>query len=83
VGSLYPDLSDDQLLERLKAKASAAQCELVEEEREPDPEWRWQVAFKRFDQPKELAPNGVIVHGAESPNRRIARETLLYQVERL
>jgi hypothetical protein len=75
--SLYPALSDEKLLERLLYMAAAAQCELVEEERRGE----WIVAFKRFDQPRDVAPDGVIIRSAESPDRRAAREHLLYAAE--
>jgi len=75
--SLYPNLSDEKLLERLLYMAAATQCELVEEERKGG----WLVAFKRFDQPRDVAPEGVIVRSAESADRRAAREHLLYAAE--
>jgi hypothetical protein len=75
--SLYPDLSDEKLLERLLYMATAEQCEFVEEERKGE----WLAAFKRFDEPSNVAPDGVIVRGAESADRRAAREHLLYRAE--
>ena len=75
--SLYPNLSDEKLLERLLYMAAATQCELVEEERKGG----WLVAFKRFDQPPDVAPEGVIVRSAEAADRRAAREHLLYAAE--
>ena len=75
--SLYPDLSDEKLLERLLFMAAASQCEFTEEDRSGE----WLVALKRFDQPRNLAPDGVIIRSAESPDRRAAREHLLYAAE--
>jgi hypothetical protein len=75
MASLYPNLSDEQLLERLRHQARAEECELVEERRGDE----WHVAFRTGPQP--LARGGVVKRAADSVDRREARESLLYSAE--
>ena len=51
--SMYPNLSDEELIDRLRSQAAARDAGLVEEEQE---EGEWQVAFMRFKDPGNPDP---------------------------
>ena len=76
--SPYPNLSDEQLVERLRSMASAREAELVEVEEAEE----WSVSFMRYGAPGDPEPErGVSLLRAEGPELRTAREALLYMAE--
>lgn len=76
--SMYPNLSDEQLVERLRYIATAYEAELVQEQKSSD----WYVHFMKYDVPSDPErERGVSVLGADSPDLRTARERLLHLAE--
>ena len=76
--SMYPNLSDEELAERLRFMAAAREARLVEEEISGI----WHVQLKRLDVPGDPEPErGASAFKAESPDLREAREGLLFAAE--
>ena len=76
--SMYPNLSDEQLLGQLRLMAAERYGELVEEEEAGT----WSVGYRRSDVPEDPGPDrGVWVLKAESDDLRSARESLLFMAE--
>ena len=75
---LYPDLTDDGLLERLKKAAGADDLEF-HEQRAGD---GWICTFRPFSViPIGIAPNPPAVIATQGKDLRATREALLAQVE--
>ena len=77
---MYPNLSDEELIDRLSSQAAARDAGLVEEQEAG----KWHVAFMRFKDPGNPEPErggASTILKAESPDLRDAREALLYQAE--
>ncbi len=75
---LYPDLTDEALLERLKTAAGADDLEYNERRADDG----WMCSFRPFSViPIGIAPNLPAVIATQGKDLRATREALLAQVE--
>jgi len=76
--ALFPDLTDDGLVERLRAAAAADELEYNEQHSADG----WICAFRQFSLvPPGIGPRAPVVIATQAEDLREAREALLAQVE--